>query len=68
MKPAVFILMTVPVGVITKKIINTGLKLHFNSATCSNAHSVQMVRWDNDTFFRFLQNRKNLKSKNFSRL
>lgn len=48
-QPAVFILMSVPVGVTTKKIINIGLKLHLNSGTCSNVHYVQ--RWDNDTLF-----------------
>lgn len=48
--PAVFILMTVPAGTITKKRINSGLKLHLNQATSSKAHYGQTVREDNDTF------------------
>lgn len=63
---AVFILMTVPAGVITKKIIKR-IKAPFEPATCSNAHYVQMVKWDNDTFGS-LQNKKKLKSENISRL
>lgn len=55
--PAVFILTTIPAEAITMERINTGLKLHLNPATCSNAYYVQLVRWD--TFFQiFTEERK----------